>query len=1035
MNRTGRYLIYLLLLSIIPEHAATAGEIRLVRKSYFPDIPDTYGVTFRDLDGDERPDLYLVCFRTLNRVLINKGARRAFLDKTIESGLGGHLFPRGIKNLELGAALFDYDNDGDCDVLIAGWGSSTQFFRNEGNLRFKNITEFLNLEGTLDANGAFAADVNNDGWTDIFITDEHSSNRLLLNTGTGEFSDATETSGLGYPGISQSAAFCDVDRDGDADLYVTNWNDRDCFYRNNGNGTFRRVFLPLATLTDSLTGNGISFADIDNDGDSDLFVANRNGISYLFRNDTDIGDSSWQFTNITEAAGLAREGAAYSPTFADFDNDGLVDLFLSQIGPNRVYRNINGQLFKQVQELKSGRRGYSTGTASADFDRDGDIDLVVANKDTFSMMMLNESNSGHFIRFRLQGISANRDAIGSRVELYDPGQPDQVVASGAVRAGDGYLSSSELTVHFGLGEREIVNARIIFPGGTVIQQTGLRADSTYVIAEYGSFSAVFISLARSLSLQVRHLEFWYRALALSLLLASLLLAYLLGNKRYHWSAGTLGSYFSGAFFAILLLVFLLRFFDLTVIFAAASAFSTLLAVLVLAGSERLYRMRRARERYRSILLEFSNRLIDIRSDQELLRDVVSAIHTNTPFDRADILLFDREKKEFSQAIDASDPNLLNLINQQFVTAEITSGWQPVNEPSLAVQMVFHIRRGENRYGLLALGSVNGLQPLPPEDINLFVVLCQQLAIALENNAWIRQSNEYVRQLTEASVREEYLQQLETSNRKLDMQNKELQRIYDELRQTQSQLIHSEKMAGLGQLVAGISHEMNNPVGFIYANTQQLQKYVEKITAAGTTNPAVMNDLMPDIRAILNETLSGSRILRDLISNLRKFSHLDQAEEKPADPTDGIDSALMILRPLLKDRITVHKSYQTHQYISCHPGQLNQVYMNILANAAQAISGNGNIFVSTQIVNNQYVIDIQDDGPGITSDVMGKIFDPFFTTKDVGQGTGLGLSISYSIIRNHGGNITVQNRDEGGAHFVITLPLTGPGSSEIINGST
>jgi signal transduction histidine kinase len=144
---------------------------------------------------------------------------------------------------------------------------------------------------------------------------------------------------------------------------------------------------------------------------------------------------------------------------------------------------------------------------------------------------------------------------------------------------------------------------------------------------------------------------------------------------------------------------------------------------------------------------------------------------------------------------------------------------------------------------------------------------------------------------------------------------------------------------------------------------------------------------------------------------------------------------MILRPLLKDRITVHKSYQTHQYISCHPGQLNQVYMNILANAAQAISGNGNIFVSTQIVNNQYVIDIQDDGPGITSDVMGKIFDPFFTTKDVGQGTGLGLSISYSIIRNHGGNITVQNRDEGGAHFVITLPLTGPGSSEIINGST
>ena len=231
-----------------------------------------------------------------------------------------------------------------------------------------------------------------------------------------------------------------------------------------------------------------------------------------------------------------------------------------------------------------------------------------------------------------------------------------------------------------------------------------------------------------------------------------------------------------------------------------------------------------------------------------------------------------------------------------------------------------------------------------------------MAIALENIAYIRQSNEMIKKITAAQLREKYLRELEATNANLDAKNRELQKLYNELKNTQSQLIHSEKMASLGQLVAGISHELNNPISFIYANVKQLKSYHKHIEGllyklqqphkTADKDARSIHKLLPDLKGLIEDTVHGSRIIKELVENLRKFSHLDQAEWKKSNIHEGIETSLMILKPQLKDRIHIHKDYQAGGIIECNIGQLNQVFLNCLANASQAISEKGNIWIST-----------------------------------------------------------------------------------------
>lgn len=300
-------------------------------------------------------------------------------------------------------------------------------------------------------------------------------------------------------------------------------------------------------------------------------------------------------------------------------------------------------------------------------------------------------------------------------------------------------------------------------------------------------------------------------------------------------------------------------------------------------------------------------------------------------------------------------------------------------------------------------------------------------------------------------RERFVRKLEELNRTLEQKvqertsameltNTNLTKTIQALKDAQAQLVHSEKMASLGQLVAGVAHELNNPVGFIYANFPQLEEYVRDLLelidallnlpmdetshrlAEQQTRDIDLDFIREDILEIIRSGKSGASRIKEIVYSLRSFSRLDEAELKSVLLEDGLNDTLAILNHQTKGRIKVVKDYQLNEPVTCFAGQTNQVFMNIIYNGIQAISGEGTLNIATRKENEWAIITIEDSGTGIPPDIIARIFDPFFTTKQVGEGTGLGLSISYGIIEKHGGRIEVESTVGKGTRFTIYLKL-------------
>lgn len=257
-----------------------------------------------------------------------------------------------------------------------------------------------------------------------------------------------------------------------------------------------------------------------------------------------------------------------------------------------------------------------------------------------------------------------------------------------------------------------------------------------------------------------------------------------------------------------------------------------------------------------------------------------------------------------------------------------------------------------------------------------------------------------------------------------------------LNAAQRQLYQAEKLASVGQLAAGVAHEINNPIGFITSNLNTARSYVQKLTETfsfinGTKDlehaTAVLAQqdialMLEDFKALLAESSEGAGRIMRIVADLKGFSHIDRAEEEPTDINQKIIQVCNIVRNTIRGNIVLSTSFQDIPLVSCHPGQLGQVIVNMLLNASQAMASHGHIHVRTELLLGEICIRINDDGCGIPQHVLPRIFDPFFTTKDVGQGTGLGLSVSHDIIQNHGGRIEIQSEVGTGSTFSIYLPL-------------
>jgi two-component system, NtrC family, sensor kinase len=357
-----------------------------------------------------------------------------------------------------------------------------------------------------------------------------------------------------------------------------------------------------------------------------------------------------------------------------------------------------------------------------------------------------------------------------------------------------------------------------------------------------------------------------------------------------------------------------------------------------------------------------------------------------------------------------------------------------NQPSILLKIttsrtIHHQGQLSARYlagSLLAIGGISGI---------IIGLLLRKLVQNLRERARLEQS-----------LHQEMM--LRKSEEKYREKANELEQALHELKQTQAQLVQSEKMSSLGQLVAGIAHEINNPISFIYGNLKPLAIAIQDLFQLADLyknhypNPAIeikvkektieLPFLKDDLPRLIQSMKHGSERIQQIVLSLRNFARLDESSMKFVNIHEGIDNTLFILQSRIKPQgsfsgIEVTKEYGDLPLIECYPGQLNQVFMNILMNAIDALEEtheSPQIWIQTQALPNQQIlIQIKDNGSGMTEAVQQKLFDPFFTTKPVGQGTGLGLAISYKIIvEKHHGVLGCQSASGQGSAFRIQIPI-------------
>ncbi|MCG7362110.1 response regulator [Roseomonas sp. ACRSG] len=306
-------------------------------------------------------------------------------------------------------------------------------------------------------------------------------------------------------------------------------------------------------------------------------------------------------------------------------------------------------------------------------------------------------------------------------------------------------------------------------------------------------------------------------------------------------------------------------------------------------------------------------------------------------------------------------------------------------------------------------------PAPPETLSV------RLRAALRRKLLLDEERRAAAESRERALTIERAQAKAAMAEALSRANEELEEANRQLRETQTRLVQAAKMASLGELVAGIAHEINNPLAFILAHQGTVERLLRRLEEQ-TPPEAETAPLVARCRDRVGSMTLGLTRIQDLVANLRKFSRSDDGAFQRVNVPEALETVLTLLSPKLGERVVVQREFHGAEELVCLPALLNQVVMNLVSNAADAIPGEGRITIATRSDWRSYVIEIRDSGPGVPEELRERVFEPFFTTKPPGLGTGLGLAIAYNVVAAHEGSITVGAAPEGGACFTVSVPV-------------